>query len=779
MRFFLGRFRFGRFLFGRSPLVRSLFSRTAKRWYRRGVRSRAVFSAQRDGWRRASSFTSLQGFGVLEPRAMLAADDIVVGLVGSGVVLTLDPAGVQITDLHTSYNAAANVLTITAARSFGEISTAAPIAGITVNSAADTIAVDLKEVRGFTGLSVAGGAGTDAVVIGIGGVNLKTISKGAANQSFSIDTGAGVSDTVSIANPVSAKGAGAVSLMTLGVGPSSGIRLAADVTAPQGSQTYAGAVMLQKITTLKAGGDISFSSTLDGARRLTLSSGRAITLAGAVGGTAALKNIAIAAAKSVAVNDAVTLDGASTSAGTSGLVIGSNVNNVVFSQATKTNARTISGFSGSGIQFVGGSTGSRITNVTSTGNGVGLQVGPGTYTGTVITGNTFTTNAGNGVTLSGAQRIALGGQGAGAGNVITFNNRFGVGASGASAGSVIRNNQISNNLLGNVGNLVLKNGVPVVSSARGLTVVVEQVGLAALRAVQVGRYGFGLSIAINGVAMSSDGALDFAKGLVRSLVGIQPSVSAPVQSTEFRQIGSQTFVNAQSLGATGQPWVRLDSTAQGSQPAVVATNAIVTDLTPKHALRSLEFPVGTQYVGADAYGQHYQTNISLSTFVALLPLYDQAGVRLPPVDNTPTPVDVWVNPQGYASRFTATVNGAVIAISMQNFGKAIQVVAPPAAQTGGITSVSGRQLFANGVAGTNPGQSGGNGGIIYGNGGSGASLGNGGSAGWVGNGGSGGTAGSGGANGDAKPPRRSRRSFSSVTLDGIRSWPGAKNSCRS
>ena len=72
MRFFLGRFRFGRFLFGRSPLVRSLFSRTANRWYRRGVRSRAVFSAQRDGWRRASSFTSLQGFGVLEPRAMLA-----------------------------------------------------------------------------------------------------------------------------------------------------------------------------------------------------------------------------------------------------------------------------------------------------------------------------------------------------------------------------------------------------------------------------------------------------------------------------------------------------------------------------------------------------------------------------------------------------------------------------------------------------------------------------------------------------------------------------------
>jgi hypothetical protein len=56
---------------------------------------------------------------------MLAADDILVSLAGNRVVLTLDPAGAEITNLGTSYNAASGVLTITAAIK-GTISTAAP-----------------------------------------------------------------------------------------------------------------------------------------------------------------------------------------------------------------------------------------------------------------------------------------------------------------------------------------------------------------------------------------------------------------------------------------------------------------------------------------------------------------------------------------------------------------------------------------------------------------------------------------------------------------------------
>ncbi len=60
---------------------------------------------------------------------MLAADDVAVSLVGSQIVLTLDPAGTAITDLHTTYNAASNQLTITAA-SAGTLTTQGATPGI-------------------------------------------------------------------------------------------------------------------------------------------------------------------------------------------------------------------------------------------------------------------------------------------------------------------------------------------------------------------------------------------------------------------------------------------------------------------------------------------------------------------------------------------------------------------------------------------------------------------------------------------------------------------------
>ena len=757
MRFQFGRSQllrslFTRFRLVRSLFVRSLFTRSAKKASptsrRRGVRRRSVFSAQFDGDQRVASHGSLLGFGGLESRAMLAANDIVVGLVNNTVTLSLDDAGVQITSLQTAYNAANRQLTITAARSKGAISTGGAIPGITVNSAADTIVVDLKTVKGFAGISVVGGAGTDTVMIGIGGVGLKTIGKGAANQSFSIDTGAGLTDSITVANPISTKGAGAVSLKTLGIGPGNGIQLAAAVTAPQGQQTFAGGVTLQKAVSLAAGGSITLTSEVDGASRLTLSSGKAITLSGTVGGTTPLAGITIAAAKRVAVDNAVTLDGTGSAPGTSGFVIGKTVSNVVFSPASKTNARTITNFPGSGIQFLGGSTNSRITNVASLDNGTGLRVGPGLYTGTVITGNSFSENTGNGVTMSAARGISLGGSAAGAGNTIIFNGGFGLAASGVSNGSILVGNQISNNAVANVANLGVgrwswfKNRAAIagVSSAPGLTVRADAVGLAAMQSKQIGRYAFDLAIDVNGVQVSSAGSLDAEK----KLVDIDATVEG--ESTEFRQAGGVTYVNAQTLGATGLPWV---SVVGNASPAL-AVQTLVTSLTPQNLLESLEFPISTQYVGADASGKQYSTMIGKSTWAALLPLADLTPLAsTPSFGNDSLLVSVWVSPQGYPTRFATEVVGVgTITVSFSNFGRAINVVAPPAAQTGEIDSTSGNQLFADGASGSVGSPNGLDGGIIYGSGGSGVTDGTGGSAGWIGNGGAGGAAGKAGSGGN-------------------------------
>jgi hypothetical protein len=203
---------------------------------------------------------------------MLAADDIIVSLVGNQVVLTLDPAGTTVTDLSTAYATKAGVLTITAA-SAGKLSAAAPIPVLTIDPATDTIAVNLKTIPTFAGISVMGAAGTDTVTIGPGGVNLAAVTKGAAAQGLSIDTGTGLADSIRIVSPVSSKGAGPVSLSTQGQPTDSGILLAASVTSPAGSQTFAGGVTLESDVTVKAGKAITFAATVDGHHRLTVSAG--------------------------------------------------------------------------------------------------------------------------------------------------------------------------------------------------------------------------------------------------------------------------------------------------------------------------------------------------------------------------------------------------------------------------------------------------------------------------------------------------------------------------
>jgi hypothetical protein len=230
---------------------------------------------------------------------MLAADDIVVSLVANQLVLTLDPAGTAITNLSTAYASKAGVLTIMAA-SAGKLSWAAPIPGITINPATDTIAVNLKTVTKFAGISVIGDAGIDTVTIGPGGVNLAAVTKGAAAQGLSIDTGTGLADSIRIVSPVSAKGAGPVSLTTQGQAAKHGILLAANVTSPAGSQTFAGGVTLLSDVTVAAGKVITFASTVDarflaggGSSRLTVSAGGPVAFIGAVGGNRPLTGVTL------------------------------------------------------------------------------------------------------------------------------------------------------------------------------------------------------------------------------------------------------------------------------------------------------------------------------------------------------------------------------------------------------------------------------------------------------------------------------------------------------
>ena len=647
-----------------------------------GRRRRITDRSRRRGRRSAGGQPGIEG---LESRAMLAADDILVGLVGNRVMLTLDPQGAAITNLATTYDAPSARLTITAATA-GLLAMAAPVNGISINAVADTITVDLKKITKFTGLSIVGGANTDSVRIGPGGVNLAAVGRGVAAQGLSINTGAGAGDSIAIAGQIVAKGAGGVSLATMGKGVTHGIQMASNVVTARGSQWFTGGVTLLNGVALQAGGDISFSSTIDGFGRLRLSAGRVITMAGDVGSSLPLQGITLVNASRVHVGGGLVLDGSGTAAGTSGFVIGANVHNVVFSPVS--DARTISGFGGAGIRFAGGSNGSRITGVTSMGNGVGLLVGPGFYSGTVIAGSSFSGNVGHGVALQAARGLRIGGLLAGAGNEIVSNGGFGVAATGLCPSSIVVGSELGDNALGQVenylastlsGNLLIQNGT-------GLQLQLNDVGRAAYRAQKARSYSFDVGVDAFVVSARSTGWLSTrtaALDIDASVGFMEPPPRAMIPS--------------------------------GMQRMMLGENRLATSLTPLNTLPGIEFAKSVQYVGSDSYGRHYRAVVGLSTFAGMLPLADLQTAPSIGRDGSPVPVDVWVNAQGNVSRIAAAFAGGAFTMSLRGQGAAGFVPAQAGVQdavangpTTDSTPVFGRIYLPgtpNGVSGVQVGSS--------------------------------------------------------------------------
>ncbi|MFM8892921.1 MAG: hypothetical protein ACKOTB_15140, partial [Planctomycetia bacterium] len=625
----------------------------------------------------------------LESRAMLAADDVLVGLVGGRVVLTLDPQGAAITNLSTSYDAPTGQLTITAATA-GSLAMTAPVAGISVDAVADTVTVDLRTITKFAGLSITGGAKTDSVRIGPGGVNLAAVGRGAAAQGLVIDTGAGAEDSIAIAGRIAAKGAGGVSLATQGEGVSHGILVASNVVTPKGSLAFGGGVTLLNGVALQAGGDISFSSTIDGFGRLRLSAGRAITMAGDVGSSLPLQGITLARAGRVFVGGGLMLDGAGTAAGASGFVIWANVHNVVF--APSAGSRTISGFGGAGIRLAGGSTGSRITGVTSAGNGVGLLVGAGLYRGTVISGNVFSDNIGHGVSLAAARLLTIGGRAPGAGNEIVSNGGFGIAVTGPSGGSFAVGNEIGGNAVGQVQNYLAStlSGNRLVLNATGLILEVDAVGRAAYRAEKARSYSFDVGVEAFVVSARSTGWLD-----TRTLaLDIDATVGFLVPPP-----------------GPGMP--------SGMQQTVLGQNRLASALTPWKTLPGIEFATGVQYVGSDSYGRHYRATVGLSTFAGMLPLADLDAAPSLGRDGSPASVDVWLNPQGNVSRIAGTFAGGAFTMALRGQGAKAFVPALPQAEAVGLAAANaGPAPAAAGILGSSlprlPGISNGVSGVLVG-----------------------------------------------------------------
>ena len=137
---------------------------------------------------------------------------------------------------------------------------------------------------------------------------------------------------------------------------------------------------------------------------------------------------------------AITLDGGATSAA-DGLAFANGANGIVINGL----GLTLTGFD-SGLRFLGSSTGSTINGLTLTANTNGLELVGGTMTGSVISGNTITANSSNGLLAAGGVTgLTIGGTTTAAQNLFAYNGDGLAFRSGSYTSTVVQGNSIVQN----------------------------------------------------------------------------------------------------------------------------------------------------------------------------------------------------------------------------------------------------------------------------------------------------------------------------------------------
>jgi hypothetical protein len=213
-------------------------------------------------------------------------------------------------------------------------------------------------------------------------------------QQFKVLTGTALANPIQVnANVEATLLSGGIAATTAGdvlIG-SAEITLANDIsTAATGASVeFGGAVSLAgpvQVSTGEGAGDITFSSSLDGAKTLVLTAGTgAIGFTGAIGAVAPLAGIEVEAAASFTASSTVVLDGSAPNARPTGIELQA-VNNVTLT----TPGSEIRNFGYSGLSFGSGSTGSTIANITFRDNAsAGINVFHGDFTGSRIQRNTI------------------------------------------------------------------------------------------------------------------------------------------------------------------------------------------------------------------------------------------------------------------------------------------------------------------------------------------------------------------------------------------------------
>jgi hypothetical protein len=321
------------------------------------------------------------------------------------------------------------------------------IASATNVTASAITAASLSQAAGSGTTTLNGAVNTNAAAgVSLTGTNL-AVNAGITTTNSGTVTFNQKSGTIAIAAAGDILADGAVSLTATG-----GITTAGDVTTTNDDVTFASKTTLSGPVAVNTGagaGNITYSSTLDGAKLATFAAGTgAVEFKGAVGSTQALAGITLTSAGSTTADSSIKLAKAADS-GTDGLTVAAGVNNVKMTAA----GSSISGFAANGVAFLGGSTNSQLGGFTVSGNaGNGLRFASGSYLGTTIANNTISNNGdlvahtGSGILVQGSD-LMIGWDATATSNnvqnVISGNGLNGIEISGAAA---VRNAILSNSI---------------------------------------------------------------------------------------------------------------------------------------------------------------------------------------------------------------------------------------------------------------------------------------------------------------------------------------------
>ncbi len=324
-------------------------------------------------------------------------------------------------------------------------------------------------------------------------------------------------------------------------------------------------------------GDVAFEGTLDGASTLTVADANDVSFLGKVGSGTPLAGMTLQKAGSVTAGDTISLDGTPALA-TDGITIAAGVNKVSLNSAMLDaipERSTIRNFSANGIWFQGGSTDSRISGFTITGNGGdGVRLDAGDYTGTVITANTISSNGdpiagdGNGI-LVGGSNLTIGwtaeaGEPNTVGNIIAVNAANGIEIRGAAAqNNTILSNSIFENGSVAGGATVLGKGIALTAGANG-----DQAAPVILRAVD-----------------------DAASGMLRVLLTVPQDGDYYVQLFDNTPADERGIFPADTGGFEGRTYVG-DSPAQAGSAVTVGKPEITGTLVTGNQLAVIEIPPG-------------------------------------------------------------------------------------------------------------------------------------------------------------------------------------------